>query len=248
MSKTAGDLEDRVRDWLSARNRDRLTPDQIYELMDEAGDELVDVFDIWFLKQWGSVVRSDSNAIWTTSSIPSPKDSNGAVLTAGQISAGSTPVNTEYLRALPYPERLTRPTIVYYGDFANEAELAYLHEDEFRASYLLSAAAGGTPLAYSLSGDSFLLGPTPAFDVTINVQGYYYDTRLEDEDDENQWTRHAPRLLVYKVQNLLIKYQYEEESRANLFADDYSRALRSVLAQSGRTFDNARQSRMQRKG
>lgn len=248
MAKTAGDLESRIRTWLSARNREKLTSEEIFELMDEAGDELIEFFDIWFLKRWGSVTRSASNASWSTRSIPTPKNSVGSELTAAQIAGGEVPVNTDYLRALPYPDGLLRPTAVFYGSVANEVELAYLHEDEFRALYLFSDASGNTPAAYSLSGDSIILGPTPGFEVTLNVQGYYRADRLENEDDENEFTTHAHRLLVYATQNLLIKLQYEEETRANLFQAEYNRALRALLAQSGRTFDTARQSRMQRKG
>jgi len=248
MAKTAGDLENRIREWLSAKNREKLTSDHIYELMTEAGDEVAELFDIWFLKVWTSVSRDEDNAVWETRSVPPPRDELGVQLTATQIAAGSVPVNNEYLRAVPYPEGLLRPERVYYGPVSNGVILAYLHEEEFLEQYPLSESSGGSPAAYSLSGDSMLLGPTPGFEVEINVQGYHKASPLEDDNDENEFTRHGHRLLVYATQNLLIKYQYEEESRADLFRAEYARALRAALAQSGRVFDVARQSVFQRKG
>jgi len=248
MGKTAGDLEDRIRNWISSKNREKLTSEHIWELMTEAGEELAEIYDLWFLKVWGSTERGASSAVWTTRSIPPPRASSGAQLTAGQILAGSTPVNNEYLRALPYPDGLLRPFAAYYGPISNNIELAFLLEEEFKESYPLGTAATGTPVAYSLSGDSILLGPAPSLEVEINVQGYYYPQELADDGDENEFTTYAHRLLVYSTQNLLIKYQYEEEFRADLYRNEYQRALRAALAQSGRVSDVARQSRFVRKG
>lgn len=235
---------------MSAHNRDKLTQDDIFDYMNEAGEELVELFDIWFCKVWGSVVRSASNAIWATRSIPPPKASSGAQLSAGQIAGGSTPVNIDYLRCVPYPSGLLRPTKVFWGAIANEVELAYLYEDEFYAEYPMSGedSTGGTPAAYTLVGDSILLGPTPTFAAELNVLGFYNPQELDDEDDENEYTRYGHRLLVYHVQNLLIKYQYEEEARADLFKPEYARALRAALAQGGRQDDLVRRSVLQRKG
>lgn len=248
MGKTAGELESRVRTWLSAHNRQKLTPEHIFELMNEAGDVLADMFDLWFLKIWGSVERSASQAFWETQAIPTPRSSTGAPLTAAQILAGEVPANTEYLRAVPFPDRLLRPMEVYYGPISGEVELSYLYEDEFKATYPLGETAGGTPVAYTLSGDSILLGPCPGFEMELNVRGIYRAQALENDDDENEFTKHAQTLIVYAVQNLIIKYNYEEENRAGLFKEEYAQALRAALAQSGRTHDLARQSRFVRKG
>ena len=109
----AGDLEDRVRRWLSSYNTDKLTQDDIFSLMNEAADELVELFDIWFCKIWGSRTRDADNAVWATASIPPPLDSGGAPLSEAQIAAGSVPANVEYLRAVPFPERLRRPSKIY---------------------------------------------------------------------------------------------------------------------------------------
>ena len=250
MAKTAGVLETRIRNWISARNREKLTPAHIYELMSEAGDELVELFDIWFCKVWGSVSRDSDNAIWDTASVPPPRNSAGAQLSASAIAAGSDPVNIEYLRALPYLSRLLRPTKVFYGSIADEVELDYLYEEEFYEEYPMSGEVSGesAPAAYTLTSDSILVGPTPSFDISLNVFGYFSPQELEDDSDENEFTRHGHRLLVYATQNLLIKYQYEEEARANLFAAEYARALRAALAQGGRQDDLVRQSVFQRKG
>jgi len=243
----AGDLEDRVRSWLTSYNKQKLTPEDIFGLMNEAGNELVQLFDIWFCKVWGSTVRDADSAIWPTRAIPPPVGSNGAPLTAAEIAAGTVPVNVEYLRAVPYPDGLQRPYKAYYGSIQKENELAYLMEDEFEEEYDF-LSSGNTPEAYALTGDSVLLGSPPGFGVTLWVQGYYLPEQLEEDDDENEFTRHGHTLLVYATQNLIIKYNYEEEARANLFAPEYGRALRAALAQSGRTGDVARQSRFQRKG
>lgn len=243
----AGELEDRVRSWLTSYNKQKLTPEAIYGLMNEAGNELVELFDIWFLKLFGSVVRSANNAIWDTRSIVPPLKADGSPLTTTQIAAGAVPVNVPYLRAVPFPGGLLRPYRAYFGTIEKGNELAYLMEDEFEQKYDF-ASADNTPETYATSGDSILLGPTPGFDVTLWVQGYYQPIQLEEEGDENEFTRHGHTLLVYATQNLIIKYNYEEEVRKNLFAEEYGRALRAALAQSGRVGDAARQSRFQRKG
>lgn len=247
MAKTAGELETRVRNWLSARNREKLPPVEIYGLMNEAANELVKLFDVWFCKVWGSVVRDEDNAVWATRSILPPLAEDGSPLTASQIAAGAVPQNTPYLRAVPYPEGLYRPYKAYWNEIQKGNELAFLLEDEFETEYDFQAS-GGTPAAYSVTGDSVLLGPTPGFDVTLWVQGYYEPVQLEDEESENEFTRHGHELLVYATQNMIIKYNYEEEERADLFRAEYSRALRAALAQGGRTTDVARQSVLQRKG
>jgi hypothetical protein len=244
---TAGELEDRIRKWLTSYNRQILTPEDIYGLMNEAANELVQLFDIWFCKVWGSRVRDADNAIWDTEAIVPPTKEDGSPLTAVQIAAGDVPVNVPYLRAVPFPERLQRPYRAYYGTIEKTNELAFLMEDEFEVDYDFSSS-GNTPEAYAASGDSILLGPTPGFDVTLWVQGYYLPEQLVDDSDENAFTRHGHTLLVYATQNLIIKYNYEEEERADLFAKEYGRALRAALAQSGRVGDVARQSRFQRKG
>jgi hypothetical protein len=249
MAKDAGTLETRIRNWLSAHNTAKLTQEDIFDYMNEAGDELVELFDIWFCRVWGSITRSSTNAIWDSRSIPAPRATSGAQLSAGQIAAGTSPVNIEYLRALPYPEGLLRPTKVFWGSISNDVELAYLYEEEFYAEYPMSdeSSGGATPVAYTLTGDSILLGPTPTFAATLNVFGFYKPQELESEDDTNEFTRYGHRLLVYHTQNLLIKYQYEEESRADLFRPEYSKALKAALAQSGRQDDLVRQSVLQRK-
>jgi len=243
----AGDLEERIRKWLTSYNEQKLTSEDIYGLMNEAGNELVQLFDIWFCKVWGSVVRDADNAIWDTSAIVPPLKSDGSPLTAAQIAAGDAPVNVPYLRAVPFPERLQRPYRAYYGTIEKANELAFLMEDEFEVEYDF-ASSGNTPEAYAASGDSLLLGPTPGFDVTLWVQGYYLPEQLEEDDDENAFTRNGHTLLVYATQNLIIKYNYEEEERSGLFKEEYGRALRAALAQSGRVGDVARQSRFKRKG
>jgi hypothetical protein len=243
----AGELEDRVRSWLTSYNKQKLTPEQIYGLMNEAGNELAELFDIWFLKLWGSTVRDSDNAIWDTHAIIPPLRVDGSPLTSTEIRAGAVPVNVPYLRAVPFPEGLLRPRRAYYGTISKGSELAYLMEDEFENEYDV-VSSGGTPEAYSWSGDSLLMGPAPGFDVTLWVQGYYKPQQLEDDVDENEFTRHGHTLLVYATQNLIIKYNYEEEVRANLFAPEFGRALRAALAQTGRVGDVARQSVFQRKG
>jgi hypothetical protein len=249
MPQTAGTLENRIRSWVSAQNRSKLESTEIYELMNEAGEQLVKFFDIWFCKKWGETTRSASNAIWDTGSIPPPRASSGALLSEAQIAAGSVPVNTEYLRALPFPDRLLRPVKVFWGPISNNVELSYLYEDEFYGEYSIADAAGASsPAAYSHTGDSLLFGPTPGFSATVNVQGFFKPTLLEDDDDENEFTRHGPDLLVYTVQDLLILYQYEEETRAGAYRQPAQKALRAALAQSGRVGDVARRSTIQRKG
>jgi hypothetical protein len=243
----AGELETRVRKWLSSYNQEKLSPEDIYALMNEAGNELVQLFDIWFCKVWGSVTRDADNAAWDTRSIPPPLRENGALLSAAEIASGDVPVNVSYLRAVPYPDGLQRPYKAYYGSIDKANELAYLMEDEFEETYDFEQS-GATPEAYALSGDSILLGHAPSFDVTLWVQGFYLPVQLEDDLDENEFTRHGHTLLVYATQNLIIKYNYEEEERAGLFKEEYGRALRAALAQTGRTGDVARQSRFQRKG
>jgi len=243
----AGELEDRVRSWLTSYNKQKLTPEAIYGLMNEAGNELVELFDLWFCKAWGSVARDADNAVWETDAIVPPLRADGSPLTSTEIGAGAVPVNAPYLRAVPYPDRLLRPRRAYLGTITKDSELAFLMEDEFENEYDFDSA-GNTPEAYALSGDSILLGPTPGFDVTLWVQGYYQPQQLEEEEDENEFTRHGHTLLVYATQNLIIKYNYEEEVRANLFAPEFGKALRAALAQSGRVGDVARQSVFQRKG
>jgi hypothetical protein len=244
---TAGELEDRVRRWLTTYNSEKLTPEDIYSLMNEAGEQLVEMFDIWFCKTWGQRTRDADNAIWPTSSIPPPTDSLGAYLTAAQIAGGEVPANGAYLRALPYPDRLLRPESVYWGTISSDTQLPYLLEQKFEETYLFETSPG-TPEAYSLSGDSMIFGPVPSFEATVWVQGFYKPEPLEASGDENEFTRYAHTLLVYATQNTLIKYNFEEEERGNLFQDDYNRALRAALSQSGRTFDNAHRSVSQRKG
>jgi len=243
----AGELETRIRNWLTSFNKQKLTPEAIYGLMNEAGNELVELFDIWFCKVWGSVVRDADNAGWVTRAIVPPLKEDGSPLTDAQMAAGDVPVNVPYLRAVPFPDGLRRPYRAYYGTIEKANELAFLMEDEFEEEYDFTSS-GGTPEAYAASGDSLLLGPTPGFDVTLWVQGYYLPEQLEEDDDENEFTRHGHTLLVYATQNLIIKYNYEEEERAGLFKEEYGRALRAALAQSGRVGDVARQSRFQRKG
>lgn len=247
MAVTAGDLETRVRNWLSSRNREKLSPDEIYNLMNEAANELVKLFDIWFCKVWGSVVRDADNAVWDTRSILPPLASDGSPLTASQIASGSIPQNTPYLRAVPYPEGLYRPYKAYLNDIQKANELSFLLEEEFETEYDF-LTKDGTPEAYSVTGDSILLGPTPSFEVTLWVQGYYEPEQLENDESENEFTRHGRELLVYATQNMIIKYNYEEDERADLFKPEFSKALRAALAQGGRTTDVARQSRLQRKG
>lgn len=243
----AGFLEDRVRSWLTSYNKQKLTPEDIFGLMNEAGNELAELFDLWFLKLWGSAVRDSDNAIWATRSIVPPLKADGSPLTSTQIAAGAVPVNVPYLRAIPFPEGLLRPYKAYFGTIEKTNELAYLMEDEFEENYDF-ISSGNTPEAYAWSGDSLLLGKAPSFDVTLWVQGFYKPEQLEEDDDENEFTRHGHTLLIYATQNMIIKYNYEEEARANLFAPDYAKALRAALAQSGRVGDVARQSRFQRKG
>ena len=246
-TQVAGELEDRIRQWMSADNRQKLTPEDIYLLMNDTGRQLAELFDLWFCKVWGSVTRDQDNAVWGTRAVPPPLDSNGSPLSSSQIAAGTEPANAPYLRAVPFPDGLRRPTKVYYGSISKSNELAYLYEEEFDNEYDFESS-GNTPESYSDSGDSLLLGPTPGFEVTLWVQGYYWPEDIEDAYDENEFTRHAPTLLVYAVQDLLIKRHYEEEERLGLFKEDYSRALRAAMAQSGRVHDVARQSRMVRKG
>jgi len=148
---------------------------------------------------------------------------------------------------VPFPEGLLRPRRAYFGSIQKENELAFLLEDEYENEYDF-AASGEIPEAYAASGDSILMGSPPAFDMTLHVQGYYKPVQLEEDDDENEYTRHGHTLLIYATQNMIIKYNYEEEARKDLFKDDYNRALRAALAQSGRVNDVARQSVFQRKG
>lgn len=243
----AGDLEDRVRTWLSSYNRSKLEPWQIYELMTEAGNTLVRLFDIWFCYVWGSIVRDRDNAIWATRSIPPPLREDGAPLSGTQIALGAVPVNVSYLRAVPYPEGLLRPKRAYYGTIEKPNELDFGLEDEFENAFDFQTS-GHVPTGYAVAGDSILLGKSPGLDVTLWVQGFYEPVPLEEEDDENEFTRHGHELLVYSTQNLIIKYNYEEEARAELFKSEYSLALRAALAQTGRTTDVARQSVSKRKG
>jgi len=243
----AGQLDERIRSWLTSYNKTKLTEETIYGLMNEAANELVQLFDIWFCKVWGSTIRDSDNAVWVTRAIPPPVGSNGAPLTSAEIAAGTIPVNVPYLRALPYPDGLQRPYKAYWNEIQKANELAYLMEDEFEDTYDF-LSSGDTPEAYALTGDSIILGKAPAFDATLWVQGYYLPVPLEEDDDENEFTRHGHTLLVYATQNLIIKYNYEEEVRAGLFKEEYGKALRAAIAQSGRTGDNARQSRFVRKG
>lgn len=245
----AGDLEDRIRTWLTSFNKQKLTPQDIYGLMNEAGNQIAELFDIWFLKIWGSTVRDADNAVWATRSIPPPTAADGSPLTAAQIASGSVPVNGAYLRAIPFPGGLLRPRRAYYNEIAKANELAFLMEDEYENEETYDfSSTGGTPESYAASGDSLLMGPVPEFEARLWVQGYYRPIQLEAEDDENEFTRYGHTLLVYATQNLLIKYNYEEEVRKDLFAKEYGLALRAALAQSGRVGDVARQSVFQRKG
>lgn len=244
---TAGDLEDRVRTWLSSYNRTKLESWQLYELMNEAGDELARLFDLWFLYLWGSISRDENNAVWDTRSIPPPLRSDGVPLTTTQIAAGSVPANVSYLRAVPYPDGLLRPKRAYFGTISKSTELEFVTEEEYEGTYDFESS-GATPEYYALAGDSILLGGCPSFPVTLWVQGFYRPVPLADEADENEFTRHGHELLVYHTQNLIIKYNYEEEARAGLFKEEYGKALRAALAQTGNTTVVARQSRMRRKG
>lgn len=247
MEWTAGDLEDRIRTWITSYNTDKLTSEHIRQLMDEAGDLRARVFDIWFLRAWGSITRDKDNAVWDGEDIPPPL-SGDTILTAAEIASGEVPDNPEYLRQLPLPERLVRPKKVYYGAIRNEISLPALLEDEYYATYSLSSAMNSQPEAFTIDGQTFLFGPIPPFDVTINVRGIFKAERLDTQESTNAWTRHAHDLLVYDTQDLLIKYNYEEESRAGIYEKEQRQALHSLLAQSETMLSNMRQSRMQRKG
>lgn len=244
---TAGDLEFRVRNWLSSYNKQKLDSQDIVDLMNEAGDNLAQLFDLWFLYLWGYVIRDADNAIWDTRSIPPPLRADGAPLSAAQIAAGAVPVNVAYLRAVPYPEGLLRPKRAYFGTIDKSNELDHGLEEEFENAFDFTSS-GHMPTGYALAGDSVLMGKCPGFEVTLWVQGFYKATPLVEEDDENEFTRHAHQLLVYATQNLIIKYNYEEEARADLFKEEYGLALRAALAQTGTTNVAAHQSRMRRYG
>jgi hypothetical protein len=244
---TAGDLEYRVRNWLSSYNKQKLESQDILDLMNEAGDNLAELFDLWFLFLWGSVTRDADNAIWDTRAIPPPLREDGAPLTAAQIAAGAVPVNVEYLRAIPWPEGLCRPKRVYFDTIDKNSELDHGLEQEFENAFGFDSS-GHVPTGYALSGDSILMGKCPGFEVTLWVQGFFKATPLEEENDENEFTRNAHQLLVYATQNLIIKYNYEEEARANLFKEEYGLALRAALAQTGTTNAQAHQSRFRRFG
>jgi hypothetical protein len=244
---TAGDLEYRVRNWLSSYNKQKLESQDILDLMNEAASNLAQLFDFWFLYLWGGVTRDADNAVWETRAIPPPTREDGAALSAAAIAAGAVPVNVAYLRALPYPDGLLRPKRAYYGQISKNTKLEFYQEEEYEGTYDFETK-DQTPTSYALAGNSVLLGPCPSFEASIWVQGYYLPTFLEEEADENEFTRHAHQLLVYSTQNLIIKYNYEEEVRAGLFKEEYAQALRAALAQTGRTQDVARQSRMRRKG
>jgi len=243
----AGDLEYRIRNWLSSYNKQKLDSQDILDLMNEAGETISRLFDIWFLYLWGSRVRDADNAIWDTRAILPPLRVDGAPLTASQIAAGALPVNVEYLRAVPYPEGLLRPKRAYFDTITKGSELEFGLEEEFENSFDF-LTTGAVPTCYALAGDSILLGKCPGFPVKVWVQGYYKPEQLQEEEDENEFTRHGHELLVYSTQNLIIKYNYEEEARADLFKPEYGRALRAALAQTGRTNDVARQSVSKRKG
>lgn len=244
---TAGDLEYRVRNWLSSYSKQKLATEEIFALMNEAADNLVGLFNIWFCYVWGSVTRNANNAIWDTRSIPPPLREDGQALSAAQIAAGAIPVNVSYLRAVPYPEGLLRPKRAYFGTIDKSNELDHGLEDEFENAFDFKSS-GHIPTGYALAGDSIILGKCPGFEMTLWVQGFFKSMPLVEDEDENEFTRHGHQLLVYATQDLIIKYNYEEESRAGLFKDEYGKALRAALAQTGNTNSQAHQSRMRRKG
>lgn len=116
-------------------------------------------------------------------------------------------------------------------------DLTYSPLDKFEYSPLATDedySGSGTPLAYSLLGNLFYLKPTPDAIFNFKLFGYFADTVITT-NIENNWLKFAPDLMLAEVGKILAeKYMRDTELTAT-FVNDASVARSRLI-----TVDTAR--------
>lgn len=203
----------RARRWLTSSDTSVLPDEEILELMNEVARETVDVHDIWFSEKWGHVSFNPSS--YNPPSLP-----------------------TEHAVAFPNAVtgagRLARPVAVYKYNAstdAKEGEYKYMHFEEFKESYIDDTTTATEPMNYTIFGEYIWIAPIPTSAINVAVFGYFYEPDLDDSSTlTNNFSLYVPKLLVFGALDKLPKYKFEEDVRANLFLQEKTEALKSLIS------------------
>jgi len=234
MAENVEALEARIRSWSTALNSAALPPEEIWAMMDDVIDDVMDEFDPWHSFNFGVSERNALSPMNDTGIIP-PARYNGVLAQDSDIMAGTiVPNNQEYLRAILIPEGLRRPVDVYLGELSGGVEMSWIGYDEFHQRYPYAqtsqATTTPTPVHYTIFNGTFLLGPTPTFDVKVQAYGVYRPSKIVSGGDTNQFIRESDRLVMYGVLNKLVQFNFEEDTRGGLFNAEFEKAKRKLLS------------------
>ena len=224
-------VEDRIRAWSTSHNVAALPPEEIWAMMDDVIDDVMDEFDPWFSFSFG-VSERDHNRHMNDSQFMPPARYNGALVNDEDIVDESVvPNNQEFLRAVVIPAGLLRPVDVYAGELYEGRELTWIGYDEFKQTYgFTNGFTTDWPTHYTIYGGTFLLGPTPPFDIKIQAFGVYRPTRIVSGGDVNPFVTENDRLLLFGVLNKLVLYNFEEGTRGPVFEREFKKAKDKLLS------------------
>lgn len=74
--------------------------------------------------------------------------------------------------------------------------------------------APGTPKQYAMTGDYFLIRPTPDDNYTIKMRYYAKDDSLLTENIENKWLKHAADLVIAETGTIMARNHLMNEDLA----------------------------------
>ena len=248
MADTAGDIRNRIRNW-STKQSGAVPDEEIWSIMNEIMDDVTSKYNPWFCKTNGSVTRDSTaaNNFLQSEHIPRPRN-GGSYMTQPDFTGGTEPDNVEYLRAMPFPTGLIRPLQVFYGEFEDNVKLKAKQYEPFIKDYPLGGDGGSDPAYYTTYGETFLLGPTPPFDLTLSVFGTYKPDDITSDADSNVYITHAEELLLFGALDMMVEYGFEEDARGGLFNRRYRDALNTISSRSLTTQLQARKAYSRRAG
>lgn len=232
MAQDVQAVEDRIRAWSTSLNSAALPSEEVWAMMDDVIDDVMDEFDPWHAFNFGIRERNENDHNNDSQYIP-PARVDGILVTDEDIADGTVvPNNQEYLRAVLLPDNLLRPVDVYVGELQDNNRISWIGYDEFMRQYPFGSPTQTTPNPshYTIYGKTFLLGPTPQFDIKVQVFGVYRPQRIASGGDTNAFVEESDRLLLFGVLNKLVEYNFEEDTRGGLFEREFEKAKRKLLS------------------
>lgn len=249
MAANAGAIVTRIQNWVIDSD---LTDAELWALMDEVIDDILEKSNPWFCYNFGQSARTAANHMNDSDLIPPAYEDEVLAVDANIVSGATVPDNSDYLNALLFPTGLIRPIKVYYGPSWDNVELDYIGWEEFMYVYPPhNSGPSGTsdPVNWTDYNGTILIAPTPPLTTTISVYGIYRPAEISASGDSNVFTSYAANLLRYGVMRKLIIYNFEEDGgRFPLIDKKYRDAKNGLITRTKYQAGRAHRARSRRAG